>query len=128
MIFFGLISTIFDLTLFLLSIAWLEGAKAELRSSWFAASLITEVIAILVLRTKRSSWLSRPSRTLFLISVLVVIWAWLIPITGVLATVGLPSVSAPYLFTVLTLTILYWLALEVAKVRPKLMRKEALWV
>ena len=128
MIFFGLISTIFDLTLFLLSIAWLESSRAELRSSWFAASLITEVIAILVLRTKRSSWLSRPSKTLFLISVLVIIWAWLIPITGALATVGLPSVSAPYLFTVLALTFLYWLALEVAKVRPKLMRKEALWV
>ncbi|MBU3716115.1 MAG: HAD-IC family P-type ATPase [Candidatus Nanopelagicaceae bacterium] len=128
MVFFGLISTIFDLTLFLLSIAWLEGSKGELRSSWFAASLITEVIAILVLRTKRASWASQPSRTLFLISLVVVVIAWLIPLTGILAQVGLPSVSTPYLLTVFALTTLYWFAIEAAKVRPKLMRREALWV
>lgn len=128
MVLFGLISTIFDLALFLVSIAWLEGSKAELRSSWFAASLITEVIAILVLRTKRTSWKSRPSRTLFLISIIVVAIAWLIPICGVLAQAGLPSASTPYLLTVLALTALYWLAIEAVKVRPKLMRKEALWV
>ena len=128
MVLFGLISTIFDLILFLLSIAWIEGSKAELRSSWFAASLITEVIAILVLRTERASWSSRPSRTLLTISIMVIFIAWLIPISGALDQVGLPKVSTPYLISVGTLTTLYWMALEVAKARPKWMRKDALWV
>lgn len=128
MVFFGLISTIFDLTLFLLSIAWLEGSKAELRSSWFAASLITEVIAILALRTKRRSWLSRPSRTLFLISALVVLFAWLVPLFGLLGQFGLPEVSTPYLLAIFLLTFLYWAAIEIAKVRSKLMRSQVLWV
>ena len=128
MIFFGLISTLFDLTLFVLSIAWLEGTKAELRSSWFAASLITEVIAILALRTRKASWLSRPSKTLFAFSLLIVVAAWLVPLSGILAQVGLPKVSTPFLLTIFAITTLYWVAIEIAKGRPKLMRRPALWV
>lgn len=128
MVFFGMISTFFDISLFLISTSILDGTPGDLRSSWFATSLITEVTAILVLRTRRISWKSRPSKTLFLLSILVVLVAWLVPIYGLLGNFGLPKVGVLYLVAILLLTFGFAIALEISKLRAKLMRKVVLWV
>lgn len=128
MVFFGMISTFFDISLFLISTSILDGTPGDLRSSWFATSLITEVTAILVLRTRRISSKSRPSKTLFLLSILVVLVAWLVPIYGLLGNFGLPKVGVLYLVAILLLTFGFAIALEISKLRAKLMRKVVLWV
>lgn len=128
MVFFGLISTIFDLTLFLFTISFLEDSPSAVRSAWFATSLLTEVVAILVLRTRRVSWRSRPSRSLFAISLLVMVFALAVPVLGLLASVGLPRVSGIYLVLIAGLTLGYIVALEISKVRSKLMQRKALRV
>lgn len=128
MVFFGLISTVFDLILFFVAITIFDGAAASMRSAWFATSLMTEVVAILILRTRRISWRSRPGSLLTLISALVLIFAFTVPALGVMAPVGLPRTSGAYLALVIGLTIGFAAALEIAKARLKLMERAGIWV
>ncbi|MFM8205836.1 MAG: cation-translocating P-type ATPase [Actinomycetales bacterium] len=117
MVIFGLISTAFDLTLFYISIALLGNDPESMRSSWFAVSLMTEVVAILVLRTRRASWRSLPARVLFAISILVVLLALAVPALGVFTGFGLPEVSLSYQVMVWSLVFGYAISLEIFKRR-----------
>jgi Mg2+-importing ATPase len=122
MVLFGIISTIFDLTLFIFAISILDSSPTQLRSAWFATSLLTEIIAIMVLRTRRPSWRSAPSRTLVLIAVVVSVAALAVPTLGILAGVELPQIDAQHLALVLAVAIGYWGATEFAKARTGMLR------
>lgn len=119
MIIFGLASTIFDLLLFLIGISILNGSESEVRSSWFAASLITEIAAILILRTRRKSWQSKPSRYLIAISLFVLLISWLVPALGIFYFFGLPSTPGTFLLVVFLITTSYALTLEILKQKIK---------
>ena len=58
---FGLGSTVFDLLLFALLGRGLHLAPAAFQAAWFLASLATEVVALLVLRTAGPCWRSPPA-------------------------------------------------------------------
>ena len=122
MVLFGVISTIFDLMLFLLAISILDSSATELRSAWFATSLLTEVIAIAVLRTRRPSWQSAPSRTLVAIALLVSLVAFAVPVLGIFAGVALPRIDSRHLISIVAVAAGYWGATEIAKARSKLLR------
>ena len=122
MVLFGLISTAFDLTLFFTAIGLFDASAEELRSSWFALSLMTEVIAVLVLRTRRGWWQSRPSKTLLAISILVVLFASSVPLLGVLQVVELPRIGLKFALTVLLIALGYAAVSEVMKRRTSLLR------
>lgn len=115
MVLFGLISTAFDLLLFFGALAILDATPGELRSSWFAASLITEVIAIIVLRTRRSPWRSSPSAGLFLLSLVIICLAFAVPGLGIFTIFDLPRVGWTFLTLLSVLVVSYGIATEVAK-------------
>ncbi len=64
MVRFGLISSVFDL----LTFAWLlwvvHAGEAAFRTAWFQVSLLTELVTVLVLRTRGPVWHSRPGALL----------------------------------------------------------------
>lgn len=71
MVAFGLVSTCADLATFVLLRNVLTLGPAELRSGWFLESVITELAALLALRTSRPLWRSAPSPALWVSSTLV---------------------------------------------------------
>jgi Mg2+-importing ATPase len=65
MIIFGPISSIFDYVTFGLLLLMLGNNADSFRTGWFVESLFTQILVVLVIRTRRSPfWLSRPSRQL----------------------------------------------------------------
>lgn len=64
MIVFGLISSVFDLITFGLLLWVFHADETTFQSSWFLISLLTELAVVLVLRTNRPAFRSRPSRLL----------------------------------------------------------------
>jgi Mg2+-importing ATPase len=73
MIVFGLISALFDgLTFALLRVAF-DAGPALFRTAWFAESLLTELAVLLVLRTRRHAWRSRPHGALLGSTALVIV-------------------------------------------------------
>ncbi len=71
MVVFGLISSAFDLLTFGVLLYVFRAGEATFQTSWFMISLLTELAVVLVLRTRRPAFRSRPSR-LLVISTLVV--------------------------------------------------------
>lgn len=64
MIVFGLVSSVFDLLTFA-ALRWLFHTDSSMfETAWFVISLLTELVVVLVLRTRRFSLRSRPSQLL----------------------------------------------------------------
>ena len=80
MIVFGLISSVFDfLTFFLLYYVY-HLNEHQFQTGWFMESMATQIFVIYIIRTKKIPFLkSRPSRALFMTTLLAVIFAWTVP-------------------------------------------------
>jgi Mg2+-importing ATPase len=66
MIVFGLQSSVFDLLTFGILIFVYHASPEEFRTAWFMESLLTEILILLVVRTQKAFFRSRPSRYLLL--------------------------------------------------------------
>lgn len=114
---FGLVSVVFDGLTFLVLTKWFAMTPAEFRTAWFVESLLTELFVLLVLRTRRRFWMSRPHAGLLATTLLVACVAFLLPwspLRGQLGFVTLPG--AVWLFVV-GVTVLYVATVELVK-RP----------
>jgi Mg2+-importing ATPase len=79
MVVFGLVSSLFDAVTFafLLLVA---GATAQIfQTGWFVESLITELAIVLVVRTRKAFWRSRPGALLSWLTLAVALFAVAIP-------------------------------------------------
>lgn len=78
MLLFGLTSSVFDLLTFWLLLKVFQAPEAEFQTAWFVVSLLTELAILLVLRTQRPAWKSRPGTLLWASTALVaaVALAW----------------------------------------------------
>ncbi|MFM7719112.1 MAG: magnesium-translocating P-type ATPase [Actinomycetota bacterium] len=115
MIAFGLVSTAFDLATFATLRLGFDASASLFRSGWFVESTLTELVAMLVLRTGRLAFRSRPGRGLLWASVGVAVVTASLPFTpfrGALALVPLPP---PLLAALAGLTAIYLVANEVTK-------------
>ena len=95
MIVFGVISSAFDFLTFGVLLLVLHAKEAELRTGWFVESVVSSALIVLVVRTRRPFYRSRPGRPL-LIATLVVVGLTLLlpysPLAPLLGFVPLPPV------------------------------------
>ena len=85
MIVFGLTSTAFDLLTFGLLLQVFGAGEALFQTAWFVVSLLTELVVLLVLRTRRATWRSRPGTLLWLSTLAVALLALALPFMAPLA-------------------------------------------
>jgi len=116
MILFGLVSTVFDLMTFALLHFVTRADPETFRTSWFVVSLLTELAALLVLRTRRPFWRSAPSPFLLWSSVLIALLALYLPYSGPIAALFAFRPLAPGLLALLlAIVVVYALGTEFAK-------------
>jgi Mg2+-importing ATPase len=80
---FGLISSLFDALTFAALLWLLNAGEALFRTGWFIESLLTQVLVIFVIRTRRAPWRSHPSRVLVASSLAAVALALALPWTPI---------------------------------------------
>jgi Mg2+-importing ATPase len=94
MLVFGPISSVFDVLTFGLLLLVLGAGASTFHTGWFIESLFTQVLVVLVIRTRRTPfWRSRPSTPLLLAVVGAVAAAVVIPLSpigGILGFAALP--------------------------------------
>jgi Mg2+-importing ATPase len=116
MVVFGLISSAFDYLTFGVLLLVLQVGEDSFRTGWFIESLLTELFILLVVRTRRPLFKSRPGRWLWISSLLVGITAliliYLPDMRPLFGFVPLPPLVLAFLIGV---TGLYVVANEVAK-------------
>ncbi|WP_324827927.1 magnesium-translocating P-type ATPase [Qipengyuania zhejiangensis] len=79
MIVFGLLSSLFDLVTFAALRLVMEAGETEFQTIWFVISLLTELVVLLILRTRRFSFASRPSALLVWLTVVLAVAAVAMP-------------------------------------------------
>jgi Mg2+-importing ATPase len=82
MIVFGLISSVFDLLTFGVLLRVFHAREPVFQTSWFIISLLTELAVVLVLRTRKPAWRSKPSRLLLWSTIAVIVMTFAIPFLG----------------------------------------------
>ena len=119
MVVFGLLSTSIDLATFAIVRGLLDNDASDLRTAWFFVSVLTEVIAMLFLRTTRPAYRSNPSRALGLSSIVIVAVATVLVVTPIGGLFHLTVLDPVVLVLALGLVCTYALMTEVLKGRFK---------
>jgi Mg2+-importing ATPase len=131
MVVFGLISSVFDLTTFAVLLLVFHADQATFQTSWFMVSLLTELAVVLVLRTHRPAYRSRPSQLLLWATFGVSAATLAIPFLGALTSAfGFVPLSPLLMITVIAIVIGYIAATEGAKSSfygYKSKRKRRIW-
>jgi Mg2+-importing ATPase len=115
MVTFGLVSSVFDFLTFGTLLLIFRASPEEFRTGWFIASLLTELVIALVVRTRHLFFRSRPSTPLLISTVLFVAITLAIPYLPFMKIFGFIPLPAPLMLAVLGLTALYVVATEVTK-------------
>lgn len=117
MVTFGLISSLFDILTFAVLRLGLDAGPGLFRTGWFIESTATELAVMLVLRTRRRAWRSRPGRALVASSLLVAAITVGLPFSVARHDLGLVRPSLGVLGALVAITVAYVAATEAAKRR-----------
>lgn len=115
MISFGLVSSLFDFATFVFLLFFAHATEAAFQTAWFVESLLTELAIVLIVRTHRAFWASRPSPLLAWLTLAVGIMAIMIPYLPFAAWFGFVPLPLPVLVALVAITALYLCASEVTK-------------
>jgi Mg2+-importing ATPase len=123
MIVFGLISSLFDfLTFGVLRLVFNAGPDL-FRSGWFVASVATELAVMLVLRTQRPFYRSKPGTGLLVASAAVAAVTICLPFSPAAETLGMTSLTIGIVGSLFAITMGYVVVTELVKrVLPGTMR------
>jgi Mg2+-importing ATPase len=115
MVTFGIVSSVFDYLTFGTLLLVVHATIDQFRTGWFLESVLTELLILLVIRTQKPFFRSKPGKYL-LLSALVIAGATLVlpysPLSGVLGFTPLPI---SLLLVLSAITVLYIAASELAK-------------
>jgi Mg2+-importing ATPase len=115
MIVFGLVSSAFDFITFGVLRLGFAADEGLFRSAWLIESVATELAVMLVLRTQRPFFRSRPSGALLWSSLAVALIAVVIPYTAAAEPLGLVPLPGLVLLALVAITTGYVVTTEVAK-------------
>jgi P-type Mg2+ transporter len=114
MIVFGLVSSTFDLLTFVVLLR-LNATMEEFRTGWFIESIVSAALIVLVVRSRRSFYRSRPSRLLTCATLAIVIIALFVPHMPFSSVLGFQSMPAHFYPIIGLIVGLYVVTAEVAK-------------
>ncbi|MEI6091360.1 MAG: magnesium-translocating P-type ATPase [bacterium] len=112
---FGLVSSIFDYMTFGALLLILKASPAEFRTGWFVESVISASMIVLVIRTRKPFYKSKPGTYLMIATFSIVAVTLLIPyspIAGIFGFIPLPPI---FLFMLFIIVMFYIFTAELAK-------------
>ncbi|MGB9475521.1 MAG: magnesium-translocating P-type ATPase [Candidatus Udaeobacter sp.] len=115
MIVFGLVSSVFDFLTFGVLI-WLNATIEQFRAGWFIESIASAALIVLVVRTRRPFFRSRPSKLLALATLVVVVVAALIPYLPFASVLGFQTMPGHFYPIITLIVFAYVAAAEATKV------------
>jgi Mg2+-importing ATPase len=115
MVAFGLVSSAFDFVTFGFLVL-IAGATAQIfQTAWFVESLITELAIVLIVRTRKAFWKSRPSALLSWLTLAIAVLAVAIPYLPGAARFGFVPLPVQIMAGLAVITLAYLAASEAIK-------------
>jgi Mg2+-importing ATPase len=116
MITFGLVSSAFDYLTFGLLLVVLKVSQDTFRSGWFFESVMTELLIMLVIRTQRPFFQSKPGKGLLYSTFGVALLTLILPfIPGLNTLLGFTPLPSGLMLALIGITVVYILMNEAAK-------------
>lgn len=115
MIAFGLVSSAFDLATFAFLLFVVRAGEHEFQTAWFIESLLTELMIVLVIRTRWAAWRSRPSALLACTTALVAAATLTLPYMPFAPLFGFVPLPIEVLMGLVAITLGYVAASEATK-------------
>ena len=115
MITFGLVSSVFDYLTFGVLLLVLHANQDQFRTGWFLESVISASLIVLVIRSRKPFFKSRPSQYLLMATLLVVVATLLLPLTPLGKILGLPPLPISFLLLIGIIVVGYILSAEMTK-------------
>jgi Mg2+-importing ATPase len=112
---FGIVSSVFDYLTFGVLLFILRANPKVFRAGWFVESVISAALIVLVVRTRRPFFKSRPGKYLLLATLLIVVMTLILPFTPLGDIFGFSPLPISFLLIVGLITISYILTAEIAK-------------
>jgi Mg2+-importing ATPase len=117
MLTFGLVSSVFDYLTFGALLLILHASPEQFRTGWFVESVISASAIVLVIRTRRPFFASRPSLALAMATLAVAGLTLLLPLLPIAAPLGLTPMPVSFLALLTAILAAYVLAAEMTKRR-----------
>jgi Mg2+-importing ATPase len=116
MLAFGVLSSVFDYLTFGALLFILSAGMKEFRTGWFLESVISAALIVLVIRTRRPSFRSKPGRNLMIATLAVIGATLVIPYTPRLGELlNFTSIPAEFILLLLGILALYFIGAEATK-------------
>jgi Mg2+-importing ATPase len=115
MLAFGLLSSVFDYLTFGVLLLILHANTDQFRTGWFIESVISASVTVLVIRTRKSFFRSKPGKYLLIATLLIVVVTILFPFTPLAALLGFQPLPMTILLVIGMIVVLYILAAEITK-------------
>jgi Mg2+-importing ATPase len=115
MITFGILSSVFDYLTFAVLLFVLHAGADLFRTGWFVESVISASLVVLVIRSRRLFFKSRPSRYLLMTTLMIAGLTLVIPFTSLGTVFGFVRLPLSFILLMLAIVALYILAAELAK-------------
>ena len=115
MLTFGFVSSIFDYLTFVVLLLGLHSTTGQFRTGWFVESVLSASLIVLVIRTRRPCYTSRPSAALLITTLLTCCATMLLPMTAVGRFLGFEPLPAMFWLALLGILGVYVMAAELVK-------------
>jgi Mg2+-importing ATPase len=115
MLAFGLLSSVFDYLTFALLLFVLQASVAEFRTGWFVESVLSATMIVLVIRSRKPFFRSRPGRYLTLATVCVIAATLLFPLSPLAEPFGFVPLDGRFIAGIGIVLLLYVVFAEAVK-------------
>jgi Mg2+-importing ATPase len=115
MITFGLVSSVFDFLTFGVLLLFLKANEMQFRTGWFMESVISASFIVLVIRTRRPFYRSRPGKYLVIATLFVGLLVVLLPYSPLAGLLGFTPLPPVFLAALALIVCAYVALAELAK-------------
>jgi len=115
MLVFGFISSAFDYITFGVLLVWFKAGEELFQSGWFVLSILTELMLLLVMRTQKPFFKSKPAPVLLYSTLGVAVITLIMPYLPVASILNITAIPPLILLALLGVAVLYIIATEIAK-------------
>jgi Mg2+-importing ATPase len=112
---FGLVSSVFDYLTFGALLLILHATQDQFRTGWFLESVISASLIVLVIRSRKPFFKSRPGKYLLVTTLLVVVATLILPFTPLGEVFGFNRLPILFFLLIGIIIVLYIVAAELAK-------------
>jgi len=115
MITFGIVSSVFDYLTFGALLLVLHASQVQFRTAWFLESVISASIIVLVIRSRKPFFRSKPGKYLQISTFSIIAMTLILPYTPLAGVFGFSPLPLPFLFFIGLIVIVYIFTAEIVK-------------